>query len=736
MAGKTAIALPNAVGEPVGSAVPNLSTPIPPVLSNSLPATGVLQPEETAQLVSNADVQNPTSLNPCTSSEQQFVLQAARAPDLPLDMPVPPAHFSAQADHAVQPAAAVTSTPVIQVDATAQAARMSEAPIASHNSESIAILPPNVSPSSKAQVSPATTKPATKQTVKKIKHILNKKQRSKIKADKQAAKETVTEPVPPVTPVPKTAAPIQYTLPPATLGLVTEKCGFSVTVDMNLKPHSNLPSEQPYVHCAQIADLSSVNIRDQKCLIYTGKDETLQVLDMYNALKKEHTTAIQAVCLVPHHMLKHVQPALENWSLVHKFQKKSYMLTKHYRNGSSAQEPGTSLLYVYIDTPARPVESPVSSAPFVLRQSTPVMSFLGKVSGIKVVIGTDTFASGHGYIHPSIVEQNRLTVRPIKVQLQLGDSSSIVECTEECLVHLNLGSYNCKVWLTVLSLPQPYDVLLGDKWLTEHKARLLYDKMSLEILTPKRKHTIKPMSAPAPVSYTPTDSPVGDRRILSYIQARRCLRKQHQHVLLFIDKIENSDEPCKQDPAVTPEHLAAVDDLIKEHSSIFGDKLQQNSEPRPDMPELIPIVMGSKIPNKPLYRYSPIQQAEIDKQVQEMLDQRLIEPSTSPYGAPVLLVKKPDGSWRFCVDYRALNAITVKNGHPLPRIDDLLDKIQGAKYFTSMDLLQGFYQLPLIDSDKPKIAFITTSGHYQFRVVSMDLSNSPSIFQRVMNQVF
>jgi hypothetical protein len=154
------------------------------------------------------------------------------------------------------------------------------------------------------------------------------------------------------------------------------------------------------------------------------------------------------------------------------------------------------------------------------------------------------------------------------------------------------------------------------------------------------------------------------------------------------------------------------------------------------MPEVIPIIPGSRVPNRPLYRYSPAEQAEIEKQVRAMLEQGLVEPSTSPYGAPVLLVKKPDGSWRFCIDYRALNQVTVKNGHALPRIDDLLDKIQGAKYFSSMDLLQGFYQLPLKESDRPKTAFKTTFGHYQFRVVSMGLSNSPSVFQRVMNQIF
>jgi putative transposase len=110
---------------------------------------------------------------------------------------------------------------------------------------------------------------------------------------------------------------------------------------------------------------------------------------------------------------------------------------------------------------------------------------------------------------------------------------------------------------------------------------------------------------------------------------------------------------------------------------------------------------GGRIPNGSLYSYSPAERNEIEKQVRAMLEQGLVEPSTSTYGAPFLLVKKHDGAWRFCVDYRALNQITIKNGHALPRIDDLLYQIQCAKYFTSMDIFQGFYQLPLVKSDRP-----------------------------------
>ena len=207
--------------------------------------------------------------------------------------------------------------------------------------------------------------------------------------------------------------------------------------------------------------------------------------------------------------------------------------------------------------------------------------------------------------------------------------------------------------------------------------------------------------------------------------------------VVMSDGMVTPDPPATvSHPDLTQAHKDRLSAIFDEFSDVFGDTLVQSAPVRSDMPEVVPIVPGSKIPNRTLYRYSPMEQAEIEQQVQVMLQHKLIEPSTSPYGAPVLLVKKPDGSWRFCVDYRALNAVTVKNGHALPRIDDLLDKLQGAKYFTSMDLLQGFYQLPLVDSDKPKTAFKTAFGHYQFRVVSMGLCNSPSVFQRVMNQIF
>ena len=140
--------------------------------------------------------------------------------------------------------------------------------------------------------------------------------------------------------------------------------------------------------------------------------------------------------------------------------------------------------------------------------------------------------------------------------------------------------------------------------------------------------------------------------------------------------------------------------------------------------------------HQPYHRQNPAVRREEMAQVQQMLSNGIIRPSNSPWASPVVMVKKKDGSLRFCVDFRQLNAATIKDAHPIPRIDDLLDALHGARWFSTLDLKSGYWQVPIQERDKEKTAFRTSSGQlFEFNQVPFGLCNAPTIFSRLMDRV-
>lgn len=174
--------------------------------------------------------------------------------------------------------------------------------------------------------------------------------------------------------------------------------------------------------------------------------------------------------------------------------------------------------------------------------------------------------------------------------------------------------------------------------------------------------------------------------------------------------------------------------LLEEYSELFQEP--KHLPPTRKIDHHITLKEGVEPINARHYRYAYFQKAEIEKQVHEMLTSGLIRPSTSPFSSLVLLVKKKDDSWRFCTNYRALNEVTVGDIFSIPTIDDMLDELHSAVYFTKLDLRAGYHQVRVNLSDIHKIAVRTHNGHFEYLVMSFGLCNAPSTFQAIMNDIF
>ncbi|KAJ9505979.1 hypothetical protein QJQ45_016971, partial [Haematococcus lacustris] len=290
-----------------------------------------------------------------------------------------------------------------------------------------------------------------------------------------------------------------------------------------------------------------------------------------------------------------------------------------------------------------------------------------------------------------------------------------------------------------------FDVLLGNDWLNEHEAVMSYQDKTLSLACDKSEPVVLPcpsagvsQSGQSAVS-NPASFLVNALRakppLASAKVAARWLRKGGTGVLALIT-VDNSStpDPAPAEPDLPPGVSQALNALLDEYADVFAPITSLPPE-RP-VGHAIPLVPDARPSVVPQYRMSQEEHAELKKQVQDLLAKGMIEPSSSPFAAPILFVKKKSGELRMCLDYRQLNKITIRDQYPLPRIDDLFDKLSGCTVFSSLDLQAGYNQIRITPEDVPKTAFRTPDGHYQFKVLSFGLCNAPATFQRVMNDAF
>ena len=269
-----------------------------------------------------------------------------------------------------------------------------------------------------------------------------------------------------------------------------------------------------------------------------------------------------------------------------------------------------------------------------------------------------------------------------------------------------------------------FDLILGRPWLSRINPEINWKTGTLRLKHNGNTTTLSRMDDEA-------TRRIASTLIVSVAQLRQLRRAQTPMFLVTMEQIKSTLENRRAGDKAFQLNL---EKLTKEFSDVLP-----TGEVKPPFPpdraieHEIPTEPGKAPPHKPVYRLSEKELVELKTQLEDLVNRGFITPSTSPYAAPVLFVPKKDGTSRMVIDYRLLNAITVKNRYPLPRIDELMDRLQGAKVFSKIDLASGYHQIKVAECDQHKTAFRTRFGHFEFKVLPFGLTSAPATFMRLMN---
>ncbi|KAF5768290.1 putative nucleotidyltransferase, Ribonuclease H [Helianthus annuus] len=292
-----------------------------------------------------------------------------------------------------------------------------------------------------------------------------------------------------------------------------------------------------------------------------------------------------------------------------------------------------------------------------------------------------------------------------EVEVATGRTVAVNSVLRDCTLELN--NHIFLIDLIPMQLGS-FDVIIGMDFLRENHAEVVcFEKM------------IRFSLANGDLLCVYGENASKGLKLMSCVQASKYLRKEYRAFLANIGVAEKEKKRTTEVKDVP---------VVREFPQVFPDDLP-GLPPSRDIDFRINLIPGANPVAKAPYRLAPSEMREL------LLEKGFIRPSTSPWGAPVLFVKKKDGSFRMCIDYRELNKLTIKNRYPLPRIDDLFDQLQGATCFSKIDLRSGYHQLRIQEEDIPKTAFRTRYGHCEFVVMPFGLTNAPAVFMDLMNRV-
>ncbi|PNX95727.1 retrotransposon-related protein [Trifolium pratense] len=339
------------------------------------------------------------------------------------------------------------------------------------------------------------------------------------------------------------------------------------------------------------------------------------------------------------------------------------------------------------------------------------MKLEGKLKDVDVEVLIDSGAS-HSFISPELTIALGLTITPTVVKrIKLGDGHRVLSEGICKGIKIKLGSKTFEVDALVLGLGG-LDVVLGVSWLsTLGKVVMDWKDLTMQFY---HKGELVTLQGGRQLQQECLNSFLGGKEGKGSYEGWWSLLEQKQESVEVIQR--NVAEVLKAYPEVFTDKLA----LPPVRAQVHRINLLPNHGPVNVRP----------------YKYPHHQKAEIERQVADLMQAGVIRPSLSAFSSPVILVKKKDHTWRMCVDYRALNKVTVPDKYPIPIVDELLDELHGSIIFSKIDLKSGYHQIRVHNDDIDKTAFRTHNGHYEYLVMPFGLMNAPATFQSTMNDIF